>query len=73
MSAPVPLGSPGIQITRTGLLAAVSVVVATCSIAVTLAVAGGGGTDESAPDGQPETAKPDAATLYHHGAMERRR
>jgi hypothetical protein len=74
MSAPVPLGSPGIQITRTGLLAAVSVVVATCSIAVTLAVAGGGGADgEPAAAAQPETAKPDAATLYHHGAMERRR
>lgn len=90
MSAPVPIGSPGIQITRSGLLAAVSVVVATCSIAVTLAVAGGGGgTDEpaaaagprfatgltppAAPAAKPETAQPDAATLYHHGAMERRR
>jgi hypothetical protein len=73
MSAPVPLGSPGIQITRTGLLAAVSVVVATCSIAVTLAVAGGGADGEPAAAAQPETAKPPAATLYHHGAMERRR
>jgi hypothetical protein len=73
MSAPVPLGSPDIRITRTGLLAAVSVVVATCSIAVTLAVAGGGGADEPAAAAQHETAKPDAATLYHHGAMERRR
>lgn len=90
MSAPVPLHPPDIQITRTGLLAAVSVVVATCSVAVTLAVTGGGGgTDEpaaaagprfatgltppAAPSVEPETAKPDAATLYHHGAMERRR
>jgi hypothetical protein len=85
MSAPVPMGSPDIQITRTGLLAAASVVVATCSVAVTLAVAGGGGTDEPAaaagprfatgltPPAAPETAKPDPATLYHHGAMERRR
>jgi hypothetical protein len=74
MSAPVPLNPPGIQVTRTGLLAAASVVVATCSIAVTLAVAGGGaGTDEPAAAVQPETAQPDAATLYHHGAMERRR
>ena len=74
MSAPVPLGSPDIRITRTGLLAAASVVVATCSVAVTLAVAGGGGgTGEPATAAQPATAKPDAATLYHHGAMERRR
>jgi hypothetical protein len=90
MSAPVPLHPPDIKITRTGLLAAVSVVVATCSVAVTLAVAGGGGgTDEPAAAAGPrfatgltppaaaqlkaETAKPDAATLYHHGAMERRR
>ena len=86
MSAPVPLNSPDMQITRSGLLAAVSVVVATCSVAVTLAVAGGGdGTDEPAaaagprfatgltPPAAPATAKPDAATLYPHGAMERRR
>ena len=82
MSAPVPLNSPDMQITRSGLLAAVSVVVATCSVAVTLAVAGGGGgTDEPAAAAGPRfatgltppAAKPDAATLYHHGAMERRR
>jgi hypothetical protein len=90
MSAPVPLHPPDMRITRPGLLAAVSVVVATCSVAVTLAVAGGGGgTDEPAAAAGPrfatgltppaaaqlqtETAKPDAATLYHHGAMERRR
>jgi hypothetical protein len=83
MSAPVPLHQPDIQITRTGLLAGLSVVVATCSIAATLAVTGGGGgTDEpaaaagprfatgitppAAPLEKPETAKPDAATLYHH-------
>jgi hypothetical protein len=90
MSAPVPLNTPDVQVTRTGLLAAVSVVVATCSIAVTLAVAGGGGgsdepataagprfatglTSPAAANAKPETAQPDAATLYHHGAMERRR
>jgi hypothetical protein len=90
MSAPIPVNLPEIQTTRTGLLAAVSVVVATTSIAVTLAVAGGGGgSDEPATAAGPrfatgltppaaaqqnaETAKPDAATLYHHGAMERRR
>jgi hypothetical protein len=85
MSAPGPLRPPDIPVTRTGLLAAVSVVVATCSVAVTLAVAGGGGgTDEPATAAGPrfatgqtapaaETAQPDAATLYHHGAMERRR
>jgi hypothetical protein len=63
VSAPVPLHPPDVQITRTGLLAAVSVVVATCSVAVTLAVAGGGGgTDE-----------PAAATPSQQGDMERRR
>jgi hypothetical protein len=84
MSAPVPFHTPDIQVTRTGLLAAVSVVIATCSIAVTLAVAGdGGGTGEpataagprfatgitppAAPEVTPETARPDAATLYRHG------
>jgi hypothetical protein len=71
MSAPVPFHPPDIQVTRTGLLAAVSVVVATCSVAVTLAVTGL--TPPAAPSVEPETAKPDAATLYHHGAMERRR
>lgn len=90
MSAPLPLHAPDIEVTRTGLLAAASVVIATCSVAVTLAVAGGGGgTDEPAAaagprfatgitppaalDAKAETAQPDAATLYHHGAMERRR
>jgi hypothetical protein len=86
MSAPVPMKSPDIELTRGGLLAAASVVIATCSVAVTLAVAGGGGgTDEPAAASGPrfatgltapetvETAKPDAATLYHHGVMERRR
>jgi hypothetical protein len=73
MSAPVPFQPPEVGITRTGLLAAASVVVATCSVAVTLAVAGGGGdTGEPAAAGA-ESAKPDAATLYHDGAMERRR
>jgi hypothetical protein len=92
MSAPVPLNSPEIQITRTGLLAAASVLIATCSVAVTLAVTSGGdGADEPAAAAgprfatgitsppaaaaatKPEIAKPDAATLYHHSAMERRR
>jgi hypothetical protein len=74
MSAPLPLHSPDVHITRTGLLAAASVVVATCSVAATLAVAGGG-TDgrAAAANSQIETAKPDAAILYHHGAVERRR
>jgi hypothetical protein len=79
MSAPVPLHTPEFEITRTGLLAAASVVVATCSFAVTLAVAGGGGggTDEPAATAGPRFAtgiNPDAATpLYHHRAMQRRR
>jgi hypothetical protein len=86
MSAPVPMNAPDIELTRGGILAAASVVIATCSVAVTLAVTGGGGgTDEPAAasgprfatgittSGTAETAKPDAATLYHHGVMERRR
>jgi hypothetical protein len=86
MSAPVPMKSHDIELTRGGMLAAASVVIATCSVAVTLAVAGGGGgTDEPAAASGPrfatgitapetvETAQPDAATLYHHGVMERRR
>jgi hypothetical protein len=57
MSAPVPLYSPDVEVTRHGLLAAVSVVIATCSVAVTLAVAGGGGgTDEPATAAGPRFA-----------------
>jgi hypothetical protein len=91
MSAPMPVHLPDIEITRSGMLAGTSVVLATLSVAVTLAVAGGGGgTDQPAAAAgpkfatgltaagtvdtpKPETAKPDAATLYHHRAMERRR
>jgi hypothetical protein len=91
MSAPVPLNTPDKPLTRTSVFAVASVVVATCSVAVTLAVtSGGGGTDEPAAaagprfatgiadrspaaGGKPEIAEPDAATLYHHRAMERRR
>lgn len=63
MSAPVPLRPRDVQITGAGLLAPLSVVVATCSVAVTLAVAGGGGgTDE-----------PAAAAHSQQGDMERRR
>jgi hypothetical protein len=71
---PLPMNAPDIPITRTGVLAAASVAIATCSVAVTLAVTSGGGeAGEPAAGGMPETAKPDAATLYHHSAMERRR
>ena len=71
MSAPVPLHPRGIEITRTGLLAAANVVMAICLIALVLAVAAGDSdTDEAAGA---ETAKPDAATPYHDGTMERRR
>ena len=72
MSAPVPVNTPDIQITRTGLLAAASVVIATTSVAVTLAVSTGGEADEpAAPSGTPATAQPDAAKTYHH-SIERR-
>lgn len=70
MSAPVPLHPRDIEITRTGLLAAANVVMTICLIALVLAVAADSDTDE--PAGA-ETAKPDAATPYHDGAMERRR
>jgi hypothetical protein len=73
MSAPVPLNAPDMPLTRTGVLGVASVVIATCSVAVTLAVTSGGGTGEPAAGGKPGVAQPDAATLYHHGAMERRR
>jgi hypothetical protein len=72
MSAPVPINAPDIEITRTGLLAAASVVIATCSVAVTLAVAGGG--DAGADDPRrPGIAQTDAATPSHDGVMQRRR
>jgi hypothetical protein len=68
MSAPVPLNAPEIEFTRSGLLAAAGAVLATCAVAVTLAVAGGG----TAAD--PQTAELDAATPKdRHGSMERRR
>lgn len=81
MSVPLPFKTPDIELTRTGVLAAASLLVATCSVAVTLAMAdggglamadGGGGADQPAT-AKPGTAEPDAATLYHHRAMERRR
>jgi hypothetical protein len=83
------MSAPDIPITRTGVLAAASVAIATCSVAVTLAVTSAGGepdqpaaagprtgiADQGSPaaGGKPETAEPGAATLYHHSAMERRR
>jgi hypothetical protein len=76
MSAPLPLNAPHIPLPSTSVFAALSVVVATCSVAVTLAVtSGGGGAGEpgAAAVPKPEIAEPDAATLYHHRAMERRR
>ncbi len=73
MNAPAPMNAPDIPFTRAGLLAAASVVIATCSVAVTLAVtSGGGGTDEPAAT-KPGAATPDAATPDRHRAMDRRR
>ena len=71
MSAPVPVHPRDIEITRIGLLAAANVVMAICLIALVLAVAAGDG-DTDEPAGV-ATAKPDSATPYHDGAMERRR
>jgi hypothetical protein len=68
MSAPVPLNAPEIEFTRGGLLTTAGALLATCAVAVTLAVAGGGGA------AKPATAKLDAATPGNHGVtMERRR
>jgi hypothetical protein len=68
MSAPLPLNAPEIEFTRSGLLTAAGAALATCAVAVTLAVAGGG----DAAD--PQTAKLDAATRDDDGVtMERRR
>jgi hypothetical protein len=71
VSAPVPLHPRDIEITRSGLLAAANVVMAICLIALVVAVAAGD-SDTDEPAGA-ETAKSDAATPYHDGAMERRR
>jgi hypothetical protein len=48
MSAPIPLTTTRFPAGRTGLLAAASIVVATTSVAVTLAVSTGGD-DEPSP------------------------
>lgn len=51
---------------RIPVLGALSAAVATASIALTLAVTGGGDTT-SQPSGEPATATPDRATLYQRG------
>jgi hypothetical protein len=53
---------------RTQLLASASALVAAASVAVTLAVAGGGDgqTSPSQPSAQPATAQPNAATQYRN-------
>jgi hypothetical protein len=56
MSAPIPFTSPSFPLSRTGWLAAASVVVATTSVAVTLAVSTGGD-DEPAPSPGGEPAR----------------
>jgi hypothetical protein len=72
MSAPVPLSAPTVRLSRTGLLAAASVILATGSVAVTLAVSSGGSADEpAAPSGTPATAQPDAAKSYAHSIPQR--
>jgi hypothetical protein len=73
MSAPVPMNAPDIEITRGGLVAAAGVVIATCSVAVTLAVAGGGGAAGTDDPRRPGIAQTDVATPSDHGVMERRR
>jgi hypothetical protein len=53
---------------RTQILGSASVLVASASVAVTLAVAGGGDGQPGAaqPPARPATAQPDAATLYRN-------
>ena len=69
MSAPVSLNPLNVVTRRIGPLAAASGLLATASVAVTLAVSAGGGTHGSASSGgTPEFAKPDRATLYHRSA-----
>jgi hypothetical protein len=53
---------------RTAVLSVVSALVAAASVAVTLAVAGGGSDATSRPSAAPATATPDRATLYQRGA-----
>jgi hypothetical protein len=59
-----------IQLTRTQLFAAASAVVATASVAVTLAVAPGAGDDSSAAPpsagSTPATSQPDPAKVYRY-------
>jgi hypothetical protein len=74
MSAPLPMGAGRIPVTRTGLLAGASAVLATASVAVTLAVSTGGDAAEApaAPRDLPaiETSSqpivPSAAEQFHH-------
>jgi hypothetical protein len=53
---------------RVRVLAAASGLVAAASIAVTLAVSGGGSESATSPSAAPATATPDRATLYQRGA-----
>jgi hypothetical protein len=66
MSTTAPLSTTKLPTGRVRLLAAAGAAVAAGSVALTLAVATGGGTD-AAPvsTGEPATAQPDRAKLYH--------
>jgi hypothetical protein len=70
MSAPIPMSAPDIPVSRTGLLAAASAVIAAGSVAVTIAVTTSGATNDGPAQrfAQPATAQPDAAKLYHHSS-----
>jgi hypothetical protein len=57
---------------RVPLLASASGLIAAASIAVTLAVAGGGGDSASRPSAAPAKATPDRATLYRYGVKSTR-
>jgi hypothetical protein len=56
MSAPIPLSGGSIPLSRTGLLAAASVVIATTSVAVTIAVSTGDDDPSPKPPGNPPGA-----------------
>lgn len=69
MSVSLSPNPRNILVSRTRLLAAVSLALATISVGGTLAVLAGGGAQGSAgAEGTPETASPDRATLYHRSA-----
>jgi hypothetical protein len=66
MSTTVSLSPSKLHTSRVRLLGLASAALAAGSVAVTLAVSAGGGTDAAPVSiGEPATAQPDRAKLYH--------